>query len=1200
MKLFKNLLLLGFIVAPAVLATPFEDDRQEFYVEGQELNETVESLNFVLCMAAAMRPDAFVNQGPYLATIYDVDCEATADASSDRAAATPTSAKSSSSAASASGVTASGKTASQAITKAERSDTSSPVEVSSWIPYIHKEDNGELVSGLTVLMSMSQTAGPSDTAPNGAFELRYNVMAGEQYTGEGAFIEASEDTLKYREVGGRIQLSSEKKANGDTSGVYRQVSWHEYNNEWMEVSSYYQYYISRGDKAYCRKLISASSLYYGNDGEVTTTDITNSIDDLNDPQLTTSETCYSTDRTKAQRNVHRYGVYIDGGSNDGERLELANSGFSLYADVIDNDGEPQRVHAWADYWGVWIEPEGRASINANTPFKRESFDNASSNDSETYNLTATDIRIEKSETFYLALNDLDGLSIGMYVSDDWWKAEFASLFGADNYEEYEEYEGYFEKDGATDGSGQFTFTGGVSFVNGYEVITLSTPITFSLAEWQTTMAKEWGADSDEWYFKEVRQMGVWSHDTRQWYDISAEALAAPTSATRDAGVRTETTSIVSASDITETLYCIRDCVDGAAVQQTFTEAVADEASVVSTPFANVGSFLKSDVTVTQVWNNFQTMSEATDEFWLTDNLLLDSGFKLGERGAAVTDFINGDPSLKSFLRIEYQGLDEYDNDKYVARFDLYGSLSSSNLNKLLSADVADPGQVPIFNLDIKSIPAAGESGSMTINATVISNGHLAYEEGDRAISAQTTVDYTSNGEEFVITIPNGATVDLTYTTAAGIATQASYTTAQEAVFGYAGGVQDFGSVSGQSGISWNVFQLFSGHSGIDAFNAAGIGAFFEDNMYYAAQVKVSDTSFTMEGGAPFEDALFDTVNFNFDVRPDSDLSDTQQYFKGEGFQGMLASEAYSYTVQSGKIIDPNGVELTKGAIASSAFAEMDDPNEQLQNVSFVTNDGWSQSVAWGIRTGQLVGESDLAKLECRKTGKDEQYEWHPTLGRDSSELRYCEYQLWEGGIDTSYSISLEATPSYSITLASTGEEVVISEPKTLYYTVPETVNADGSNVYGNDAGKRLRLEFRGHGDLSGIPGFVYDTATGEDLGEFIEDWQESYRYLNRFMLADGALVQDGLDSTVSYKVKALDGQEWLTNADGSVSGVPNVIGKYLDLYTMGLDDLLSSSYDEVVIYAPDSPEYIGEKPTVLLNDGKASVVHDEVVYTPTP
>ena len=95
MKLFKNLLLLGFIVAPAVLATPFEDDRQEFYVEGQELNETVESLNFVLCMAAAMRPDAFVNQGPYLATIYDVDCEATADASSDRAAATTTSAKSS-------------------------------------------------------------------------------------------------------------------------------------------------------------------------------------------------------------------------------------------------------------------------------------------------------------------------------------------------------------------------------------------------------------------------------------------------------------------------------------------------------------------------------------------------------------------------------------------------------------------------------------------------------------------------------------------------------------------------------------------------------------------------------------------------------------------------------------------------------------------------------------------------------------------------------------------------------------------------------------------------------------------------------------------------------------------------------------------------------------------------------------------------
>ena len=146
----------------------------------------------------------------------------------------------------------------------------------------------------------------------------------------------------------------------------------------------------------------------------------------------------------------------------------------------------------------------------------------------------------------------------------------------------------------------------------------------------------------------------------------------------------------------------------------------------------------------------------------------------------------------------------------------------------------------------------------------------------------------------------------------------------------------------------------------------------------------------------------------------------------------------------------------------------------------------------------------------------------------------------------------------------------------------------------------MRLEFRGHGDLGGIPGFVFDTATGEDLGEFVTEWKQSYRYLNRFMLPDGAPLEDGLDSNISYKVKALDGEEWLTPADGSVDGVADVSGKYADLYTMGVADLLPSSVDEVVLSIPDSPDYIGAipAPSELINDGNASVVHGEVVFTP--
>ena len=75
MKLLKNLLLLGSIVSPVVVATPFENDPQQFYVEGQQLNQTIEDLNFLLCIASAARADAFVNKGAYSATLYEDDCE---------------------------------------------------------------------------------------------------------------------------------------------------------------------------------------------------------------------------------------------------------------------------------------------------------------------------------------------------------------------------------------------------------------------------------------------------------------------------------------------------------------------------------------------------------------------------------------------------------------------------------------------------------------------------------------------------------------------------------------------------------------------------------------------------------------------------------------------------------------------------------------------------------------------------------------------------------------------------------------------------------------------------------------------------------------------------------------------------------------------------------------------------------------------
>ena len=96
--------------------------------------------------------------------------------------------------------------------------------------------------------------------------------------------------------------------------------------------------------------------------------------------------------------------------------------------------------------------------------------------------------------------------------------------------------------------------------------------------------------------------------------------------------------------------------------------------------------------------------------------------------------------------------------------------------------------------------------------------------------------------------------------------------------------------------------------------------------------------------------------------------------------------------------------------------------------------------------------------------------------------------------------------------------------------------------YGDDAGKSVRLDFGGFGELWGIPGQVINVTTGEALGEFYSgDWNDNLRYVSRFMIephngVDPVLTEKGSDTT--YKVKALSGDQWLklkASAKGTLS-----------------------------------------------------------------
>ena len=111
---------------------------------------------------------------------------------------------------------------------------------------------------------------------------------------------------------------------------------------------------------------------------------------------------------------------------------------------------------------------------------------------------------------------------------------------------------------------------------------------------------------------------------------------------------------------------------------------------------------------------------------------------------------------------------------------------------------------------------------------------------------------------------------------------------------------------------------------------------------------------------------FDSVQVRFEAKPDSVLTMTNQYNAGEWWDGVIASEVVQYSFVGTKAYESNE-EMTIGTTAKAALALLADPEQQLQQVQYSTPDGWQQSLAWGVRTGPLVTDAELAKLECRKS-----------------------------------------------------------------------------------------------------------------------------------------------------------------------------------------------------------------------------------------
>ncbi len=618
MNMFKLfIVLLPFLAFNLQAQTPYQDDEVNFYVQDNPTNESLEQVNFLLCIMDAMQADQFVGYGNYSVDIHEKKCEQDASdeqQASEQKAATATSAndKKNATETSASGGASNGAEyiATPMIMNSERADTSSAQVGKFWallVEEVETEEDGQSSVDRPEMMvkgNVTVTQSPSATLPYGELDMSFNYLITKAFDNNGQTIPANTnaggarlitnaDGIEYYDLmmGGlpaKVKTVFQDANKTKVAGIFY---WGRYvevsSNNWVPMALVQQFSLDESIKAYCLKFVKAYTVDWSSmnaQGEPALSEYTPSGSD----GIDTGENCYSTDKADASRTVHRYGVY----NSDGSRLALTGTGAFPMEATITVNSEQRKARAWANFYNIHIDDQDRANVNANTVWTKR-LRSGETGPAPTYKIETSNTRLEKVTVETLSLADLHKLNFETWIEGDnssYWGSQIQSLgFPAENAE----YKGTYDKD--TNG-GTWTFTHKITHNSGYTETDI-TDIVFTNANWVNTVKKVYGS-GQSWEHTYVRDMWMWSPDTRQSYNIEKNSFENPTSNSATNGIRTRKYENVTPANFPAELKCVERCPTQALIEATYTNAVSSASSnataTVASPYdANNWQYLTS-------------------------------------------------------------------------------------------------------------------------------------------------------------------------------------------------------------------------------------------------------------------------------------------------------------------------------------------------------------------------------------------------------------------------------------------------------------------------------------------------------------------------------------------------------------------------------------------------------------------------------
>ena len=200
---------------------------------------------------------------------------------------------------------------------------------------------------------------------------------------------------------------------------------------------------------------------------------------------------------------------------------------------------------------------------------------------------------------------------------------------------------------------------------------------------------------------------------------------------------------------------------------------------------------------------------------------------------------------------------------------------------------------------------------------------------EMSLSSEATLNWSSDGSKFTVTIPETASTTMTLITSGGQAITGTYGNSNVDSYAYGGGVISTGTAEDGAGISWKVFRIFGGHHHDlnDLYSLGNLDSFFtaggNHNGRYTATIQIVDTDLaivkenrdwetwdwendtgTLTASDPFRYAML-----NFSVYEDNTVLRTESRMAGEYAEGLELADMWYYTVSGNSILDQNGVAL---------------------------------------------------------------------------------------------------------------------------------------------------------------------------------------------------------------------------------------------------------------------------------------------------